>query len=118
MTTDDTIEDLVLPATAAEQLDTLRTAIGCDTVDVVRLTTHLDMWLDDEGMVVDQPVVNKAATILAHHFGYHSQLYFGPAVLTGGTDRNGELLPITASLADHIHTLLAPYTGQPHHRDT
>jgi len=111
---DGTIRHLALPATAADQLTALHTAIGCHTIDVVRLTVHLDMWLVDESTLVDPPAVNKAATILVHHFGYYSRLCFGTAVLTGGTDRHGDLLPLSTNVTDHIRTLLAPYIHQPH----
>ncbi|NLG22213.1 MAG: DUF3846 domain-containing protein [Actinomycetales bacterium] len=76
--------------------DTLRTmyqVIGCSSVDVVRLTTNLDMWIDDEGMITDRPV-NVLATLLARHFGRTYQPYCGPALLGGMTD-DGDTINLT-----------------------
>ena len=52
--------------------------LGCSTVDVVRLSAVLDMWLDEEGMFTQ--VVNPIATALARTFGYV------PAVLRARLD--------------------------------
>lgn len=37
------------------KLDLMYREIGCDTVDVVRVTPTIDAWLDDEGMYRSQP---------------------------------------------------------------
>ena len=104
--TDGVMTDIELPPTPVDQLAALYAVIDCDALDVVRLTEHLDMWVDDEGMIIDAPVVNMAATILAHHFGRYSQLYFGTVVLTGAPNTNGDITPLTTALADHIRGLL------------
>jgi hypothetical protein len=57
--------------------------LGCSTVDVVRLSAVLDMWLDEEGMFTQ--VVNPIATALARIFGYIFQPYFGPVLICGST---------------------------------
>ena len=46
---DGTTAGVYLPEGEQRHLDTMRKAIDCNYVDVVRLTQHMDMWLDDEG---------------------------------------------------------------------
>jgi len=96
-----------LPADSHRELAALYAVIGCDTVDVVRLTERLDMYLDDEGLINGQPI-NPIATILARHFGRTTQPYAGPAVLTSlgpdGRDRS-----LSLALRRHVRDLLGPF---------
>lgn len=62
-----------------DHLALMREHIGCHLVDVVRLSTTLDMWIDDEGLYT-QPV-NPVATALARHYGCVWQPYHGPVLL-------------------------------------
>lgn len=62
-----------------DHLALMREHLNCHTVDVVRLSKVLDMWIDDEGLYT-QPV-NPAATALARHYGYVWQPYHGPVML-------------------------------------
>lgn len=94
------VTELEVPATSHDRLQALYAAIGCHTVDVVRLTTRLDMWVDDEGMFT-QPV-NLAATVLARHYGRTAQFYHGPAVIAG-LDSQGTTIALTD---DQIHGVL------------
>jgi hypothetical protein len=78
-----------MPDNEGDTLTFLRTHIACDYIDLARLTTTLDMWLDDEGMF-NRPV-NLLATVLAQAYGLTSQNYYGTAVITGhdGPDTKG-----------------------------
>lgn len=64
--------------------------IGCRLVDVVRIAPDLDMWIDDEGALVESPVVNPVATALAAAHGFRHQPYVGTVVFTGGADDEGD----------------------------
>jgi hypothetical protein len=75
-------------------LKSLYRLINCRLVDVVRLTTQLDMWVDDEGAYT-QPI-NLAAIVVARGFGFTWQPYWGTVVLTGGAGSDGETLPLGA----------------------
>lgn len=97
---DGTITDLPLPAENGARLDALRKAIGCDLVDVVRLTTQLDMWVDDDGMFTQRP--NVVATLVARRFGMVWQNYHGTVVFAGFT-RDGETVGLSR---DHMYGLL------------
>jgi hypothetical protein len=78
--------------------------IGCDMVDLVRLTPTLDMWLDDEGLVTGQPV-NIVATWLARAFGWRHQPYFGTVVLAEHDDA-GDTVSIRAELRATVREIV------------
>ncbi|HBF82633.1 MAG TPA: hypothetical protein DD420_22685 [Streptomyces sp.] len=82
-----------LPADSSTRLAVMRAVIRCERVDVVALTTRMDMWIDDEGLY--RHPVNKLATLLARRFGFTFQDYYGPVLLTGGADAEGNTLPLT-----------------------
>lgn len=81
---DGTIDDVEL--VAGQHLRQMYEWLDCRSVDVVSLTSHLDMWLDDEGAFTQS--VNVPASLLARRFGYDWQNYYGPALLC--THTNGE----------------------------
>ncbi len=81
----------------------LRAALECELFDVVRLGSGLDMWLDEEGLCVGEPVVNEVATRIARFYGFTWQPYVGPVVFAS-VDDEGE----TQSLeSEQIAALLA-----------
>ena len=83
--------------------EALREAIGCRLFDLVRLAPGLGMWLDDEGMCVADAKVTRTATMMARHYGFRSQPYFGTVVFTSSDDE-GE----TTSLdEDQVAALVA-----------
>lgn len=51
-------------------LHSLYAALGCQWVDVIRLTDDIDAWLDDEGRV-NGAEPNTTATNLFRAFGWH-----------------------------------------------
>ncbi|MFB7032194.1 MULTISPECIES: DUF3846 domain-containing protein [unclassified Streptomyces] len=93
------IELMAWPADDKTTLQTLYTAIGCRAVDVVDITPDLSMWIDDEGLLADKPQENIPASLIYNHYGTPPQPYFGSAVFTGGTDKNGDTLGLTESAA-------------------
>lgn len=96
----------VLPMPADDLLPALYEAIGCRLVEAVRLSESLTMWLDEEGMYAAPAVVNVPATWIAGLFGLTHQPYFGVAVFTGGTDRDGRTLPLSAGDVGALRRLL------------
>ncbi len=70
-------------------LQALCELIGCSTVDVVRLTPEIDMWVDDEGLLEARPGINQLASYVATWFGRPYQLYVGTVVFSGGVDQAG-----------------------------
>jgi hypothetical protein len=91
---DGTIAEHEMPLDRSETLRFTCRVIGCQFVDVVRLTSVLDMWIDDEGLY-SQPV-NPAATALARHYGYTWQPYHGTALLCSA-NADGDSVGLTGA---------------------
>ncbi|SDH70076.1 protein of unknown function [Sinosporangium album] len=91
LTTDDDIREVELPPPGGT-----RPAVCCEInarlLDVVRLTTRLDMWIDVEGH--DVKPVNRVATALARRHGYTWQNYHGDVLLCG-VNGDGDTIGLT-----------------------
>lgn len=74
----------------------LREHIGCRVFDVVALPGQVDAWVDDEGMMVADPLsnVNPVATRMLAHFGDLVQPLFGTVVFAA-TNRAGDTVGLT-----------------------
>lgn len=77
---DGSVSTVALPADDVLKGAVIRAVLRCPRVDVVRLTSKIDMWIDDEGLYT-RPF-NPFATQFARRFGYVWQPYHGPALLT------------------------------------
>lgn len=75
--------------------------IGCDLFDVVHLEHGIDIYVDDEGLLVARPVLNLALTVLAHALGTPAVL-FGTGVVLGGDDETGDTLGLTSVQRDLV----------------
>jgi hypothetical protein len=84
------LEDVDL---SGDSLAAMCKAIGCALLDVVALTSRLDMWIDDEGMYTQQ--INPVATALARRHGFVWQPYFGPVVVLATSDAEGDTHNLT-----------------------
>lgn len=82
----------------------LRAELECRTFEVVRLAPDLDMWIDEEGLCVAEPVVNAVATRIARLHGFVWQPYVGTVVFAS-VDADGE----TQSLSSAQVTTLGTY---------
>lgn len=69
----------------------LREHIGCRVFEVVALPGQVDAWVDEEGMLVDDPLsnVNRVATRMLAQFGDLAQPLFGTVVFAA-TNRAGD----------------------------
>lgn len=90
---DGTIVEVNLNA-GADHLALMREHLGCRLIDVVALTSQLDMWIDDEGLYT-QPV-NPVATALAVHHGFTWQAFHGPVLLCG-VNSDGDSVDLDAA---------------------
>lgn len=106
LTADARIEVISLPA--SNSLPTMRTALGCDMVDVLRLSDHLDMWFDDEYLYNHAGQPNTLATEIARRFQPGASTILGPVLLTGIDQSTGETLPLTV---DRLRMLLSAVLG-------
>lgn len=76
----------------ADKLALMRAHLDCRLVDCVALTSHMDMWIDDEGL--DTKSLNPVATAIAGRFGLTWQGYHGAALLCG-VDAEGGSVDLT-----------------------
>jgi len=67
--------------------------IGGRYVQPVQLAADLVMWVDEDGLLAEHPVMNRAATLLGGALG-RSQVYVGTVVYTG-EDRHGTTLGLS-----------------------
>jgi hypothetical protein len=107
---DGDIRQIDMPGEPRASLDVLYTAIGCRTVNVVRLTTQVGMWIDNGGPSTQPP--NLVATALARLYGRTAQIYHGPAVIAG-VDDDGTSVNLTGEQAHGLLAHLQDATGPP-----
>lgn len=98
-----------LAGSSRDRLNQMYEQLGCDLVDVVRLTTNVDMWLDDEGVYSREP--NLVATALAQHFGYVYQPYFGPVLLCS-SNADGDSVDLTGDQVEAVLRTLLDITDE------
>ncbi|MGH7922783.1 MAG: DUF3846 domain-containing protein [Candidatus Dormibacteraceae bacterium] len=93
------------PGPDGSHLNAMYGEIGCDLVDCVGLRGDLDLWLDDEGKLNQDWVVNPGASALLQSCGI-PDLVAGTALLTGGADEEGNTLGISDETAAQVERLL------------
>lgn len=81
-------------------LEHLQRAVG-GLVDVVGLSSDLDMWVNENG-IAEGLGWNVVASAIAAMHGRSSQPYFGPAVFTGGADDEGSTMSLTTEQANAL----------------
>lgn len=75
---DGAVHKIIMPA--HDHLHAMYAAIGCQRVDCLSLTSHLDLWFDDEYLYSqDQP--NLAARYLARMYTGTPHPIQGPAIV-------------------------------------
>lgn len=101
---DGTVSDFVVEN--GKLLDGLYSAIGCNLVDVVRVTDRIDFWLDDEGLYTQEP--NPYARALGQYLSQSAWIpIHGPVVLLGGTDDEGETRSLPVAIGARVRMLIA-----------
>jgi len=73
--------------------------LDCRTFDIVRISESVNVYVDDEGLMVDNPSFSLVA-------GYPEPLA-GNLVFTGGADRDGNTLSSTESVKNVIKNIIA-----------
>lgn len=86
--------------------DGIRAAIGCDRFDVISLEHGIDLWVDDEGLLVSEPQLNLPATLLAHGLGVRTAV-FGTAVALSVEPATGETRGLSDAQARRVRQVLA-----------
>lgn len=96
--TDNKIEIVEFDPT--KSYETIKEAVGGGLFDCVPISSlGVDMWIDDEGKLVDEPVWNAFATSLwVKEYGMTDAIA-GDVIITGGTDEDGNTLGISKDKA-------------------
>lgn len=85
--------------------------IGCDMFTVVSLDQDIDLFVDDEALLVAEPELNLTLTVIAHALG-NPQVLFGNGLAAGSDDSTGETLSLSAdqkqAVLDASRAKLAP----------
>jgi hypothetical protein len=105
---DGAVTEIELPAATEDSLAAKYRHMGCWRVEVVQLTSTLDMWIDEEGLFT-QPV-NPVATALAQRYGCAYQAYHGPAIICS-LDGEGNSVNLTRDQLVAVLTQLADIAG-------
>ena len=103
-----------------DSYNTIKEAIGGGWFDCVRIPKlDVEIWIDDEGKLVDSPNLNAFGTAL--WFIQHGMTDFiaGDIIVTGGVDAEGNTLGMTAekvseviqAVADMSRTVLSDTTS-------
>lgn len=72
-----------------EELQWMYEVIGCQYVEMVVVTDQLTLWVDEEGLLKEAPVLNAVASFLA------KTRIAGNALLLGGVTRFGTTRGLT-----------------------
>jgi hypothetical protein len=76
-----------------KELENLQREVG-GWVQAVDLTPTITMWCNEEGKMIGLPLNYAATRIWTKVFGYTDAI-MGKVVFTGGTDDEGETLPLS-----------------------
>lgn len=98
------VVEINLPPDDRSGLIVMYAVLRCDAVDCIRVTSSIDMWVDDEYLYTRPEEPNFYATAFLTQFGQVTQVIHGPVLITGGAGRQGETLPLTW---DKLHAVLA-----------
>lgn len=90
--------------------EALRAVLGCEWFDVVRVSERLDMWIDDEGLTVGDPVMNEAATRIARFYALVWQPYVGRVVFASH-DGNGATVGLSEDQCAALTAAVAEWGG-------
>ena len=91
----------------SDSLAVLQSAVG-GWVQAIDLNANLTLWVNEEGKLEDLPHNPLAQHYFDLRFGTGADIIVGNAVLTGGTDSNGDTLGLDL---DAIQSLVASATA-------
>lgn len=100
-------------------LNSLCTQIGCETVEVVTLSSCIDLWIDGSDSARSKHQLNRIATYIAARSSHQHQQYFGVVILTGGPDAEGNTTTLSAQSKEYLYSLISEFgSSSQHGRDT
>lgn len=87
-------------------LEVMQEAVG-GLIDLVRLSDDLDLWVNDEGLLMQLPLNYFAMKVYTHTF-HTKGLIVGDVIFTGGSDDEGNSLGLTD---EQINRLIVMHTA-------
>jgi len=94
VTTDNNLD--VIDFDESKSYETIKAAIGGGTIQCIHLPSlDVDMWIDDEGKLVNEPVINAFGSALWVDSYGMTDLIVGDIIITGGVDDEGHTLGLT-----------------------
>lgn len=84
-------------------LETLQEAVG-GWVQAITIRPDITMWLNEEGKINRAPHNPVGQSLWNNVYGKDTDYIVGDVVLTGGTDDNGETLPISNETVEAIRS--------------
>lgn len=91
---DNELKAVTIKNSNGSHLQDLYEALNCRVVDVVRLSDEIDLWVDDEGMLVPEPQPNLLLSYMAITFGWNGPIY-GSGVFLSNNPETGETISLT-----------------------
>lgn len=79
---------------AEQELDKLQTAVG-GLIEAVDLTPEITMWVNEEGLLIDDLQPNYLATAFMAELMQSQTPIMGDVVFTGGIDEEGDTKSLT-----------------------
>lgn len=85
---------------APESFEGMKKLMGIDWAQVHHTDDQtFTFWADEEGLMVEQPMLNYRATALIYEREGITHPVVGPVFVTGGVDEDGNSLPLGDELA-------------------
>lgn len=88
----------ISPLEKGKTYDAIKRAVNDAYFDCVSLAfgeVRIDMWVDDGGLLKHLPLNRFATQMHATRVGVENACIVGPAFFTGGSDEEGDTLPLT-----------------------
>ena len=80
----------------SKSYETIKEAIGGGTIQCITLRSlGVDMWIDDNGKLIDDPQINAFGSALWVDSYGMTDLIVGDIIITGGADDEGKTLGLT-----------------------
>jgi Domain of unknown function (DUF3846) len=87
----------------SKSYETIKQAIGGGTFQCIYLPKlGVDLWIDDEGKLVEDPKINGFGSALwIHEYGL-TDIIVGDIIVTGGVDEDGKTLGLDREQATNV----------------
>jgi hypothetical protein len=108
LTTDDvaTVHEFVV----GDSYKMLSDAVG-GYIECVQIAHGIDMWVNEEGKILDLPYNATATAIFWTTYGFMSDMIFGDVIFTSCDDESGETTGLTVEQFDYLKEIAFDVVG-------